>query len=484
MMASMMLAPSISVCSAETNSSKPKETGQAITYKDKAISFSIDPKKGHLTSFKNGREFIVPDPKWDLFVLQFRNAVGAPFLIHSSQASEFDTHHEEKQEMTRYTLHFKRLAQKAFYDRDINTTVTIDCPHDSGMTYWKIDVDFESVPFLEQLEFIEFPCVTIPDEFTAGGGDMQLFWPFSEGCLIDDPGLRNAFSPYRPVDYPSGGWYGQYPGPVQMQYMSLQSPKGGLYIGAHDKKHTPKEIEYTKVKNGVRLIYKVFTGAAKGSYHMDYPMIIGGFDGDWYDAARIYRDFATSDEVILSPKLKDNPKMVDWIKESPVVSTYAVRGEGHHAGPTQPNKLFPFKNVLPHLARYQKEFGTNIINILMQYEGTAPWSPPYVWPPMGGEKAFKEYVDTLHAQGNIAGLYCSGTAWTQFSSTGDGEYDRRDTYKKLKLNEDICIGPRGEEWARVCNDDALRWGYDLCSSREKNRRIVGFGNEKDDRGRC
>ena len=349
-----------------------------LQYHDGTLSFTIDENKGHLLSFKNGREFVVPDAKQSLFSLQFRNTTGAPLRFYSSQAAEFDAQRTEEPEMTRFTLSFRKIASEAFYERDINATVSIECPHGSGMSYWRIDVDFNSVPFLQSLEWIEFPRVTLPNDFVGNGGDLELFWPFGEGTLIDDPGARKR--PYKPVEYPSGGWYGMYPGPAQMQYMSVQSPEGGLYMASHDAKHAPKEIEYTETEQGTRLIYKVFTGAAEGSYRMEYPMVLGGFQGDWYDAARIYRDFATSDGVISSPRLKDNPKMTDWMKESPVVCTYAVRGEGHHAGPTQPNKLFPFKNVLPHLARYQEAFGTDILNILMQYEGTAPWSPPYQTP--------------------------------------------------------------------------------------------------------
>jgi len=458
-------------CTAQEN--PPREV---VAYEDDAISFAIDANKGHLLSFKNGREFLVEDEKKSLFFLQFRNTTGAPLLFSSSQATEFEARREDMVNETRFTLAFNKIAPKAFYDREINATVSINCPHNTGMTYWKIDVDFKSVPFLEKLEFIEFPCVTVPNEFPSEGGELELFWPFSEGCLVDDPGFRLHL--YRPVEYPTGGWYGLYPGPLQMQYMSLQSPQGGLYYAAHDAKHNPKEIEYLKTPKGVKLIYKVFTGAAKGSYHMEYPMLLGGFEGDWYEAARIYREFATSDGVITTPKLKDNPKMVDWMKKSPVVSTYAVRGEGHHAGPTQPNKLYPYENVLPHLARYQKEFGTDILNILMQYEGTAPWSPPYVWPPMGGEKAFREYVNALHAQGNIAGLYCSGTAWTQCSSTGDGDYDRREDFTKMNLKEDICTGPREEVWSLVCNGDALRWGYDLCAARKRTVDLLAVETKK------
>lgn len=453
------------------------EPGNRIAYQDGALSFSIDGKNGHLLSFKNGREFVVEDEQKSLFALQFRNATGQPLMVDSSQATKFDAERIEEPGLTRFRLSYRNIAPhpEGYFERDIHATVVIDCPHDSGMTHWRIDVDFRSLP-LEMLEFIEFPRLTLPNEFSSENGDLELFWPFSEGCLIDNPGARRP--PYKPVEYPSGGWYGMYPGPLQMQYLSVQSPKGGLYMASHDPTHTPKEIEYLKTPRGVKLIYKVFTGAAKNSYHMPYPMVLGGFQGDWHDAARIYRDFATSGKVLTMPKLRDNPKMMAWMKESPVVCTYAVRGQGHHAGPTQPNKLFPFRNALPHLARYQKEFGTDLLNLLMQYEGTAPWSPPYVWPPMGGESAFREYVDALHAQGNIIGLYCSGTAWTQYSSTGDGNYDRRQDFKDLNLREDICTGPRGEAWSKVCNGDALRWGYDLCAARQRTADLLAAETKK------
>ena len=79
----------------------------------------------------------------------------------------------------------------------------------------------------------------------------------------------------------------------------------------------------------------------------------------------------------------------------------------------------------------------------MHWEGTAPWAPPYVWPPFGGEEAFKRFIDKLHEKGNLAGVYCSGIGWTT-QSVLVPSYQTKELYEQEHMDEVMCQTPTGD----------------------------------------
>ena len=185
------------------------------------------------------------------------------------------------------------------------------------------------------------------------------------------------------------------------------------------------------------------------------------------DAADIYRAWMEKD-MSLPPKGM-YPALV---KDSPVVVIYPVRGRGSDKGSMETNEYFPYPRAIPTLENLSEAFGSKVMALLMHWEGTAPWAPPYVWPPLGGAEPLAEFRDWLHSHGHYLGVYCSGYAWTQFSWI-DRQYSREDQFEKEHLAGEMIRGPHGEMDAYICCGWASqRDGFDLCLSRPWTRKTI------------
>ena len=93
---------------------------------------------------------------------------------------------------------------------------------------------------------------------------------------------------------------------------------------------------------------------------MPYPMVMRFFEGDWHDACEIYRTWFENFKSREFTKITENKKLPGWYGNSPVIVTYPVRGR-HDTDVMTPNKLFPYINVMPHVERFEKAFGSKIM---------------------------------------------------------------------------------------------------------------------------
>jgi len=362
---------------------------------------------------------------------------------------------------------------EGFDGAELKVRVVIRLSKGERLSAWDITVD-NGTPYL--LDHIDFPNLTVKNDLIATGGSGHVFWPAQEGCLIEDMRIREegGWLRYQPIEYPFIGWGGQYPNSVQMQFMAYYNDNGGLYLATHDDRCYPKAFEFHRVNDdAIKLDLRLFTGgAAKGGYTLPYHVIVGVFDGDWFDAADIYRCWVESSDMKLPPKIADNETLPDWFFSSPVVITYPVRGV-RDLGDQTPNKLFPYTNAIQYIDRYAEAFGSPIMALLMHWEGSAPWAPPYVWPPYGGEKMYGDFVNALHEKGNLAGLYASGIGYTLHSNT-DPSYDMTDEFEREGLSKVMKIAPDGTLATNgVCAGNyAQRTGYDMCPANDFVKQVA------------
>ncbi len=313
------------------------------------------------------------------------------------------------------------------------------------------------------LEWVNYPQIATPDDFSDNGGTSKLLWGYNEGTLIDNITHREMGEAYFEPEYPCQGIMGVFPAIVETQFMAYYNEISGMYFASHDKEDNLKGINFLRENGGVKLEFRHFCGVDYGEdYTMEYPMVVKFFHGDWHDAADIYRDWFKSIKKEGFIPIDKNKKLPDWYGESPVIITYPVRGE-HDTDTMTSNKLFPYINVMPHVERFEKAFNSKVMILLMHWEGTAPWAPPIVWPPYGGEDELKKLIDALHERGDVLGVYCSGIGWTINSNVA--EYNTQEFFDKNNLKDEMCISPQGTlPFSNICTFQ--RSGYDMCPTRE------------------
>lgn len=421
----------------------------------KNTSIIISDSDGSILSYKIGDvEFMAPGAeKRPLFMLKLLMDDGSPVYYSAKDAEKMYA----KESGGKYILSYTGIASGK-----ISAEVTVT-PYEDGSVGWTMSADNGTNLILESMEVT---MLTVPDALKAAGGDYKLFWPGLEGLVIDDAGLRDkTWIEYHELGIQSGTFSGYYPGSCTMQFMAYYNDNCGIYYAAHDATHNPKAVEYHLEEDGIHLELRKFCGGAMGKAHMGYEVVTAPFVGDWHDAADIYRNWM-EENVELPKKLYENEDMPKWLKDSPIVTLYPVRGTCD-TGDMSPNMYYPYKNALPYIDRLSEKTDSKLMALLMHWEGTAPWAPPYVWPPYGGEEQFRDFVSALHEKGHLAGVYCSGIAWTTKSCLVP-ELDYSDKYDD-KL---ICTTPQGTHEQSWVIAPPIRHGYDMCPHSEKVDEIV------------
>lgn len=317
------------------------------------------------------------------------------------------------------------------------------------------------------IDWIDYPGMLLVNRMADQGGSYKVLSLGQEGHEISD--LTGKY--HQLADYPNKGWDGTYPGPITMQFMAYYDGKDGLYFASHDTEHNYKYIDAYQRDGGIFFDMVMYPGLEDNSVcEYSYPVVIEFFSGNWADAAEIYRDFAESSGLINLPKLKDSKIAPKWVQESPIVVIYPVRGD-EDIGAMAPNMYYPYTNALPYIEKLKEELGSRLLVLLCHWEGSAPWAPPYVWPPYGDKQNFLDYVAKLHDMGQLVGVYCSGTAWTE-ESIVDPSYNTRELFERENMAEIMACGiDQKLTRAYICNGN-IRWGYDMCISQEKAKQIV------------
>ncbi len=322
------------------------------------------------------------------------------------------------------------------------------------------------------VEHIE-PFALIVKPFIKNGGIGRMVYPYNEGALVEDDYLRSS-SHLRHLEpgYPTVTCCGLFPNMLCSQFLAYLFEGRGLYIGAHDEVRGPKEIDYYAIdeEKNIKVEFRLYSGKTYGEdFAPDFDMVYRFFKGDWQDGADIYKEWLYTHLPVGMKKIRDNQKLPAWYKDFPIILTYPVRGY-HDMDEMTPNELFPYVNIMPYVDKFSKATGAKIMVLLMHWEGTAPWAPPYVFPPFGGEEEFDKLFVALKEKGHLLGVYCSGFSFTEQSNVLPS-YDCKEILKDKETFKAFCTGRDGKVLhSTVCTGQRI--GYDICVASDKGKEIL------------
>ena len=327
------------------------------------------------------------------------------------------------------------------------------------------------------VEWIDFPQIAVPKDLARNGGSGYIVSGWNEGLLVDDANLRpNTSFKYYVPEYPGVGLCGVFPAVVESQFMAYYDDVNGLYFAAEDSSRSYKGCDFYPLENGIKLQFRLYPGVENDvkNFSFDFAVVTDFFKGDWHDAAELYRIWFENNLPDGLKPVSETENLPEWYLDSPLIVTYPVQGI-HDMDVPVPNRLFPYENALPYLDGISKEADCRVMSLLMHWEGTAPWAPPYVWPPLGGEDMLADYCNKLHERNFLLGVYCSGAGFTVQSNLND--YNCEEQIEKENLMQYMCAPDDGSEIrSYICQGQ--RKSYDMCVSQQFTKEVLVKEAEK------
>lgn len=351
---------------------------------------------------------------------------------------------------------------------DVDVAVRFSLSSDNSALSLRMDVTNRTDLLVEWVELMSV-CVggKLRDE---EGGTGAIVYPFNEGGLVANMAFRESM-PYRydEPQYPSKSGYSIFPNMICSQFLAYVSKNCGFYLGMHDHERTTKHIDFRYCNGNIKLQMRTFCNVDYGqNYVMPFDCVMQPFVGDWHDACEIYRKWFEQNLPTGLTKIVDNKTLPSWYAKSPVTIIYPVRGR-KDTGDMTPNGMYPYANGLPFLQEVAAATDSSVMALLMHWEGTAPWAPPYVYPPFGGAEQFADFLRRAHDKNMFVGLYMSGMGYTLKSNVLP-DYDRTTDFERDHIADIVCTDSDGSKKGIICTQQ--RVGYDLCPACDKTKQIM------------
>ena len=198
-----------------------------------------------------------------------------------------------------------------------------------ALSYWRISVRNRSQRY--GIERVRFPNLSLAP---IGRPEDDVFiYPKWRGGVCESPfggpaGLGENY-------HTKGAYYPYY---VNMQFYALYNREShkGIYLGTFDPTpnmmhfriaNSPSEIAWSAGHFPPNITF------SNEDYALPYDCVVGPFQGDWYDACQIYRNWAIKQTWCRKGPLAVRDDVPTWYKETPLVfyTQMADSAQGTHS---------------------------------------------------------------------------------------------------------------------------------------------------------
>jgi hypothetical protein len=268
---------------------------------------------------------------------------------------------------------------------------------------------------------VEFPVLNGNQRLGASAEDDVLVYPgWGTSRLIRDPvHTWDASCEFTAKDCHGGVGNRQiYPGWASTQMMAFYDPQGGFYLATYDDQMHTKAFTGGIWKTGnlrlsVRHLLEIRSGEG---WSCPYNIRVGTFQGDWYDAADIYKSWARKQWwAKKTVRQKDTPP---WFLEGLTFLHFYNYDEWAKAKQID-DIVYKLKDIAARTNRLAKQWKVPVVAMIHGWEDhgrSLPnpakhnLVPPYV-PPWEGEDRFRQATRRLREEGNYSMVYLGASLY-------------------------------------------------------------------------